>query len=72
VLQPLLDAVVDYLSVPAHIPEIVGTNPDSKQPETRSANDGGAFCALAFKIWTDPYAGRLIFFRVYSGKVTKA
>ena len=70
-VQPLLDAVVDYLPSPLDVPEIVGTNPDSKQPETRSANDNGAFCALAFKIWTDPYAGRLIFFRVYSGKVTK-
>ncbi|MGO9245392.1 MAG: elongation factor G [Verrucomicrobiia bacterium] len=70
-VQPLLDAVVDYLPSPLDIPDIVGTNPDSKQPETRSSDDNGPFCALAFKIWTDPYAGRLIFFRVYSGKVTK-
>jgi elongation factor G len=70
-VQPLLDAVVDYLPSPLDIPDIVGTNPDSKLPETRSSKDDGPFCALAFKIWTDPYAGRLIFFRVYSGKVNK-
>ncbi len=70
-VQPLLDAVVDYLPSPLDIPDIVGINPDSKEPETRSSDDNGPFCALAFKIWTDPYAGRLIFFRVYSGKVTK-
>jgi elongation factor G len=70
-VQPLLDAVVDYLPSPIDVPDIVGTNPDAKQPETRSANDDGAFCALAFKIWTDPYAGKLIFFRTYSGKVSK-
>src|ERR1039458_4888637 len=57
-VQPLLDAVVDYLPSPLDVPEIVGTNPDSKQPETRSADDNGAFCALAFKIWTDPVPGR--------------
>ena len=70
-VQTLLDAVVDYLPSPIDIPEIVGTNPDSKQPESRHADDNAPFSALAFKIWTDPYAGKLIFFRVYSGKVTK-
>ena len=70
-VQPLLDAVVDYLPSPTDVPDVVGTNPDSKQPEARCADDTGPFCALAFKIWTDPYAGKLIFFRVYSGKVSK-
>jgi len=70
-VQPLLDAVIDYLPSPLDVPDIVGTDPDSKQPETRSADDNGPFCALAFKIWTDPYAGKLIFFRVYSGQVGK-
>jgi elongation factor G len=70
-VQPLLDSVVDYLPSPVDIPDVVGTNPDTKQPETRSADDNGPFCALAFKIWTDTYAGKLIFFRVYSGRVTK-
>jgi elongation factor G len=70
-VQPLLDAVVDYLPAPIDVPDIVGTNPDTKMPETRSADDHAPFCALAFKIWTDPYAGKLIFFRVYSGKVAK-
>jgi elongation factor G len=70
-VQPLLDAVVDYLPSPIDVPDIIGTDPDSKQPETRSADDDAPFCALAFKIWTDPYAGKLIFFRVYSGKVGK-
>ncbi|MGD1019704.1 MAG: elongation factor G [Verrucomicrobiia bacterium] len=70
-VQPLLDAVVDYLPSPLDVPDMVGTNPDSKQPDARRADDSGPFCALAFKIWTDPYAGKLIFFRVYSGKVKK-
>jgi elongation factor G len=70
-VQPLLDAVVDYLPSPLDVPDIVGTDADTKQPDTRRADDDGPFCALAFKIWTDPYAGKLIFFRVYSGKVTK-
>jgi len=70
-VQPLLDAVVDYLPSPLDTPDIVGTNPDAKEHETRASDDNGPFCALAFKIWTDPYAGKLIFFRVYSGKVVK-
>jgi len=53
------------------IPDVSGMNPDSKVPETRPADDNAKFSALAFKIWTDPYAGKLIFFRVYSGKATK-
>jgi len=70
-VQPLLDAVVDYLPSPLDVPDVVGTNPDTKESETRAADDNGPFCALAFKIWTDPYAGKLIFFRVYSGKAPK-
>ncbi len=70
-VQPLLDAVVDYLPSPLDVPDIVGTNPDSKESETRRADDQAPFCALAFKIWTDPYAGKLIFFRVYSGRIGK-
>jgi elongation factor G len=70
-VQPLLNAVIDYLPSPLDVPEIAGTNPDSKQIESRAADDTAPFCALAFKIWTDPYAGKLIFFRVYSGKVVK-
>jgi elongation factor G len=70
-VQPLLDAVVDYLPSPLDAPDIIGADADTKQPDTRRADDDGPFCALAFKIWTDPYAGKLIFFRVYSGKVTK-
>jgi elongation factor G len=63
--------VVDYLPSPLDVPDVVGTNPDTKESETRAADDNGPFCALAFKIWTDPYAGKLIFFRVYSGKAPK-
>ena len=70
-VQPLLDAVVDYLPSPLDVPPVQGINPDTKQPEERRADDSAPFAALAFKIWTDPYAGKLIFFRVYSGKVTK-
>jgi elongation factor G len=70
-VQPLLDAVVDYLPSPLDVPDVEGTNPDSKEADQRAADDNAPFCALAFKIWTDPYAGKLIFFRVYSGKITK-
>jgi len=70
-IQPLLDAVVDYLPSPLDVPDHIGVNPDSKQQEPRRADDNGPFCAIAFKIWSDPYVGKLIFFRVYSGKVTK-
>jgi len=70
-VQPLLDAVVDYLPSPLDVPDVQGINPDDKQAETRGANDDGPFSALAFKIWSDPYVGKLIFFRVYSGKVHK-
>jgi elongation factor G len=70
-VQPLLDAVVNYLPSPLDIPDVVGINPDNKAQESRPADDRAKFSALAFKIWTDPYAGKLIFFRVYSGKAEK-
>jgi len=70
-VQPLLDAVVDYLPSPLDVPPVVGINPDNKESETRPVGDSEPFCALAFKIWTDPYAGKLIFFRVYSGSLKK-
>ncbi|HRY36769.1 MAG TPA: elongation factor G [Candidatus Magasanikbacteria bacterium] len=65
-----LDAVVAYLPAPTDLPEIKGTNPDSDEPMSRKAEDEEPFSALAFKVATDPFVGRLIFFRVYSGKVT--
>ncbi len=65
-----LDAVVAYLPAPTDLPEVKGTNPDSDEPMTRKAGDEEPFSALAFKVATDPFVGRLIFFRVYSGKIT--
>jgi elongation factor G len=69
-VQPLLDAVVDYLPSPAEIPPIVGINPYTKHEEMRTADESGSFTALVFKIVSDPYVGRLAYFRVYSGKVS--
>jgi elongation factor G len=66
-VQPLLDAVVDYLPSPVDIPPVRGKNPDTQQQEERPASDEAPFSALAFKIMTDPYVGTLTFFRVYSG-----
>ncbi len=66
-VQKLLDAIVEYMPSPLDVPAIVGVNPGSDEPETRSADDSAPFSALAFKIMTDPYVGRLSFFRVYSG-----
>ena len=66
-VQKLLDAVVDYMPAPTDIPAIVGTNPKTDEEEDRHASDDEPFSALAFKIMTDPYVGRLSFFRVYSG-----
>ena len=68
-VQKLLDAVVDYMPSPLDIPAIKGVNPDTDEEEERPADDNGPFAALAFKIMTDPYVGKLCFFRVYSGKV---
>jgi len=66
-VQELLDAIVDFMPSPKDIPAIAGVNPDSGEEDNRPANDEGPFAALAFKIMTDPYVGRLSFFRVYSG-----
>lgn len=66
-VQLLLDAVVDYMPSPLDIPPMAGVNPDTEEEEHRPAADDAPFSALAFKIMTDPYVGKLCFFRVYSG-----
>ncbi|AMP67318.1 elongation factor G [Streptococcus xiaochunlingii] len=66
-VQLMLDAVLDYLPSPLDIPAIKGINPDTDEQEERPASDEAPFAALAFKIMTDPFVGRLTFFRVYSG-----
>ncbi len=68
-VQPLLDAVVDYLPSPLDIPPIMGINPKTGAEESRPADENAPLAALVFKIVTDPYVGRLAYFRVYSGKV---
>jgi elongation factor G len=69
-VQPLLDAVVDYLPSPLDIPPVKGINPNSQAVVERPARDDAPFSALAFKIMTDPFVGTLSFFRVYSGSLT--
>ena len=69
-VQKLLDAIVDYMPSPLDIPPIKGVNPKTDEEDERPADDNAPFSALAFKIMTDPYVGRLSFFRVYSGKLT--
>ena len=69
-VQKLLDAIVDYLPSPVDIPAIKGVNPETEEEEERHSEDEGPFSALAFKIATDPYVGRLSFVRVYSGVLT--
>ena len=69
-VQPLLDAVVDYLPSPLDVPPVQGLNPNSRNSESRPASDEAPFSALAFKIMTDPFVGALTFFRVYSGYLT--
>ena len=66
-VQKLLDAVIDYMPSPLDIPAIKGVNPDTEEPDERKASDDEPFAALAFKIMTDPFVGKLCFFRVYSG-----
>ena len=66
-VQKLLDAIVDYMPSPLDIPAIKGTDPDTGEEDERPADDNAPFSALAFKIMTDPFVGRLSFFRVYSG-----
>ena len=68
-VQPLLDAIVDFMPAPTDIPDIKGINPDTEEPEDRRTGDNEPFAALAFKIATDPFVGKICFFRVYSGTV---
>ncbi len=68
-VQELLDAVVDYLPSPLDVPAVEGTNPKTGETETREASADEPFAALAFKIATDPFVGKLTYFRVYSGHV---
>ncbi len=68
-IQPLLDAVVDYLPSPVDIPPIVGVNPITREEESRLSDEEEPLAALVFKIQTDPYMGRLAYFRVYSGRI---
>ncbi len=70
-VQKLLDAIIDYMPSPLDIPPIKGVNPDTEEEDERPADDNAPFSALAFKIATDPYVGRLSFFRVYSGQLDK-
>ncbi len=69
-VQKLLDAIVDYMPAPTDVPAIKGVNPKTDNEEERVSSDSEPFSALAFKIMTDPYVGRLSFFRVYSGHLT--
>ena len=68
-VQKLLDAIVDYMPAPTDVEAIKGTNPETGEEEDRASSDDQPFSALAFKIMTDPYVGKLCFFRVYSGTV---
>ena len=68
-VQKLLDAVIEYMPAPTDIAAIKGINPDTDEPDERHASDDEPFSALAFKIMTDPFVGKLCFFRVYSGVV---
>ena len=68
-VQPLLDAIVDFMPAPTDIPAIKGVNPETEEEECRHADDNEPFSALAFKIATDPFVGKICFFRVYSGSV---
>ena len=68
-VQPLLDAIVDYMPAPTDVESIKGVNPDTDEEEFRHSSDDEPFSALAFKIATDPFVGKICFFRVYSGKI---
>ena len=70
-VQMLVDTVVDYLPSPLDIPPAEGTEPGTDNKVVVETNDHSKFCSLAFKLWTDPYAGKLVFFRVYSGQLSK-
>ncbi len=69
-VQKLLDAIIDYMPAPTDVPAIKGTNPDTGEEMERHSSDDEPFAALAFKIATDPFVGKLCFFRVYSGTIT--
>ncbi len=68
-IQPVLDAIVDYLPSPLDVPAVIGTNPVDGEPLERESNENGPLSALVFKIVSDPYVGRLAYFRVYSGRL---
>ena len=68
-VQKLLDAVIDFMPAPIDVPDITGINPETEEEEVRPSSDEEPFAALAFKIMTDPYVGKLCFFRVYSGSI---
>ena len=68
-VQKLLDAIVDYMPAPTDVPDITGVNPDTGDDDSRPSSDEAPFAALAFKIATDPFVGKLCFFRVYSGSI---
>ncbi|MGA8658559.1 MAG: elongation factor G [Chthoniobacterales bacterium] len=70
-VQYLVDAVVDYLPSPLDIPPAHGIDPDTEELKEAVTDDHGKFCSLAFKLWSDPFVGKLVFFRVYSGKLSK-
>src|SRR6266581_3948037 len=70
-VQPLVDAVVDYLPSPLDIPPAVGLQPGTDEKIAVPSDDHAKFCSLAFKLWTDPFVGKLVFFRIYSGQLRK-
>jgi elongation factor G len=70
-VQPLVDAVVDYLPSPLDVPPAFGIAPGTETQVAVPTDDDGKFCSLAFKLWTDPFVGKLVFFRVYSGRLSK-
>ncbi|MFV0417041.1 MAG: elongation factor G [Chthoniobacterales bacterium] len=70
-VQYLNDAVIDYLPSPIDVPPALGENPDTGDEMTAPAGDNDDFCSLAFKLWSDPFVGKLVFFRVYRGKLCK-
>jgi elongation factor G len=70
-VQVMVDAVIDYLPSPLDIPQAVGHVPGTEDQISVESNDNSKLCTLAFKLWTDPYAGKLVFFRVYSGMLKK-
>jgi elongation factor G len=70
-VQPLVDAVIDYLPSPVEIPPAEGHEPGTENKVIAAPDDNGKFCSLAFKLWSDPFVGKLVFFRVYSGKLKK-